>query len=226
MSDTLSGFKTRIRRYLKEPNPDSSYWSDDFITQMFNGTYLLRSSQLIMAHEGWFKSVATRDIEAEQDRYAFPEGHQRTEKIELVRSDGRTVPIARWERHEAVNPTATAVGDLYKPTYRPIGNGFVLEPAPLEVAAGGLRIEYVGLPIALSADGDTLHPSWPTIFEELLVLDTVIAALDAEGMQESGQVRTIFRQRERWDLRFERFIDQRMISRTGVEPFTPHFGDA
>ncbi len=226
MALTLGTAKTRIRRYLKEVTASTSYWDDAFLKQLFNAQYLRRCAQLIMAYEGWFTNVATRDIVADQDRYAFPQGFQRLRKLELVRTDGRTVPIQRFERHEEINPPEGESIDQFFPTWRPISNGFVLEPKPKESQTGGLRIEYEGLPARLEADGDSIHPSFPDILDELLILDTVVAAFDAEGQQESGLSRSILRLRQEWEWDWERFIDNRMVSRQKVSPFVPHYHDA
>ncbi|MDY6957685.1 MAG: hypothetical protein SVK08_00875 [Halobacteriota archaeon] len=172
--------------------------------------------------------VAIRDIEAGKSTYGFPDGVQRLQKVELVRSDGRTVPLERHERHDEVNMNNSTVGsgDQYRPNYRPIGNGIVLEPEPAETVTNGLRIEYAGLPATLSGDGDRLNPQFPEILDELVVLDTVVAAFQAEGVHEQGPVAAIYRLREEWEWDWERFIDQRVISRDKIDPFVPHYSDA
>lgn len=222
MARNLGEFRTAIRRYLKESDASTSYWDNNFLDQMFNAQYRKRAAQLIMAFEGWFVSVVTRDITANQARYAFPPGVQRVQKMELVRTDGRTVPIERNERHRDYNPansTTGASGESYLPNYRLQGDGFVLEPTPSETVTNGLQLEYAGVPTAVSTETDYLHTSWPEIFEELLIMDTVVAAFDAEGNQESGLVRSILRQRMEWEEQFERFIEQRTISTQEIEPF-------
>ncbi len=228
MARNLGDFRTAIRNYLKESNAATSYWNNVFLDQMFNAQYRKRAAQLIMAFEGWFVSVVTRDITADQARYAFPDGMQRVQKMELVREDGRTVPILRYERHREYNPASSnsgTSGESYLPTWRLQGNGFVLEPTPGQTVTDGLQLEYAGIPVALSTEDDYLHPSWPELFEELLILDTVVAAFDAEGNQESGLLRSIIRQRMEWEEQFERFIEQRAIATQEVEPFIV-YGDA
>jgi len=49
---------------------------------------------------------------------------------------------------------------------------------------------------------------------------------DIEGIQESGQVRSLLRLRAEWEEDWERFIDRRVISRPGVTPFVAHYNDA
>ncbi len=228
MADTLSQFRARIRRWLHEVNPQTSYWTPDFIDQMFNAAYRRRSSQLIMAFEGWFVQVATRDIEADKAAYGFPDGLQRLQKIEIVRSDGSTVPLERFERHDEVNPdpSTTLTGDSYLPNFRMFGNGIILEPTPNEDITEGLRIEYAGLPAYLSGAGDRLNPSFPELFDELLVLDTAVMALDAEGTHETGAASTVLRLRMEWEFDWERFIDQRTVSRDKIDPFIGPYRDA
>jgi hypothetical protein len=78
----------------------------------------------------------------------------------------------------------------------------------------------------LSAVGDTLHPDWPELFTELLVIDAALAAYDAEGQQESGSVLSLNRLQQEWQWDFERFIEQKTIARSRVDPFVPHYSDS
>ena len=226
LSGTLSNFVTRVRRYLGEETAAKSFWADDFVKQAFNVSYRRRCAQLVMTFEGYFVIVATRDLVANQERYAWPAGFSRLQKMELVRDDTRTVPLARYERHYETKPAASGSGDSYLPTYRPIGSGFVLEPAPVQNGAGELRIEYIGTPVELTADDDELHSDFPKIYDEILVLDTAILLFDAEQMQESGRYRSLLRQRQEWELDFERFIDNKLIAPQAVTPFVPHYSDS
>jgi hypothetical protein len=228
VADNLGQFRTRVRNYLREQNSDTSFWKDSFLNQLFNAQYRRRCVQLIMTFEGFFIIVASADLTAEQSRYAFPSGFERLSKLELVRTDGRTVPLRRYERHEGANFSSDDVGggDQYTPTYRLLGNGFVLEPAPNESVTSGIQIEYNGLPALLSADGDQLHASFPEILDELLVLDTVVAAFQAEGAHESGPMAAIYMLRAEWQEDWLRFIDQRAVSRQEVDPFKPHYEDS
>ena len=226
MADNWSQFLVRIRRYIKEPTAAKSHWSDELLQDLFNAQYLRRCAQLQNTFEGWFVNVATRDIVANQARYSWPVGFQRETKLEIVRSDGSTIPIQRFERHGEVNEANSGVADSYFPTWRTMGNGFILEPTALETITGGLRIEYEGLPAKLTQDGDSIHPSFPDQLDDILVLDTAIAAYDLEGMQESGRATSLLRLRQEWDLDWERFIERRTINRPQVTPFVPHYNDA
>jgi hypothetical protein len=221
MADNLGQFRTRIRRYLRETNEDTSFWDDSFINQMFNASYRRRCSNLMMAYEGWFSLVAVRDITEDKSTYGFPASLQRLLKVELVRSDGRTTPLERWERHDEINSAADDVltGDQYFPHFRPFSNGIVLEPTPQETVTDGLRIEYSGLPVFLSGDSDRLHPSFPELLDELVVLDTVVTALQAEGVHETGPGASMYRLRAEWQEDWDRFIEGRTIFRDRIDPF-------
>jgi hypothetical protein len=228
LSGTLNNFITRVRRYLNEDTATKSRWDDDFLKHLFNTQYRLRCAELYMAHEGYFTIVATRDVVANQNRYAWPSGFQRLLKMELVREDGRRVPIQRQERHYHVLQIPNSGGDEWLPDYRPVGSGFMLEPASNVAVTNGLRLEYAGVPEELTDDGDTLHSDFPAMLDEILVLDTVMVAMDAERFLESnpGQVDSIQRQRMEWQVKWERFIDGRMVSRQQVTPFATHYSDA
>lgn len=226
MADTWAQYLVRIRRYLKEPTAAKSHWTDPLLQDLFNAQYLRRCAQLQMTFEGWFVNVANRDITADQARYSWPVGFQRETKLEIVRSDGSTIPIQRYERHGEGNPATGGVADTYFPTWRTMGNGYILEPTPQATTTGGLRIEFEGLPAKVSADDDSIHPSFPDQLDDILVLDTAIAALDVEGMQESGRAVSLLRLRQEWDLDWERFIERRTINRPQVVPFIPHYQDA
>jgi len=190
---------------------------------MFNASYRRRCSQLIMAYEGWFTQVAMHNLTTGQSTYGNPPGLLRYLKVQLVRSDGRLVPLRRDERQEGgVSPDASSpVGDSYLPTWRPYSNGLIFEPTPNETVTNGIRLEFSGVPVFLSADADKLHPSFPELFDELLVIDTVVLALEAEGVHESGPAAAIYRMRMEWSEDWERFIEQRSISRDRIEPFVP-----
>jgi len=226
LTGTLGNYITRVRRYLKEENAAKSHWKDDFLKHLFNTQYRRRCAQLHMAYEGFFTEVAIRDLIANSERYAWPAGFERLTKMELVRSDGRTVPIERFERHIDVKQIPQTGGDTYRPHFRPIGSGFVLEPAPNEAVVGGLRIEFLTTPTELTNDSDLIHSDFPSMLDEILVLDTAVAAFDQEGQQETGQLRTLLRLRQEWELDWERYIDNRIVMSQQVTPFAAHYHDA
>ncbi len=228
IDDNLGGYRDRARRWLHELAPGNSFWSNTFIDQQINVSYRRRCAQLVMAYEGFFTNVATRDVTEDQQRYAWPPGFERCLKMELVRSDGTTTPLERQERHYASNPSETAgVGqDVYFPGYRPIGGGFVLEPAPGETVTNGLRIEYHGLPTQMQNDGDSMHSDFPRSFDELIILDATIACMDSENLMETGAMRTVARNRSEWEYDWARYMDNRMISTNKIQPFAPHYADA
>jgi len=87
-------------------------------------------------------------------------------------------------------------------------------------------MEWNGLPEELTADGDTVHSDFPFILDEILVLDTAVSLFDAEGMQESGQLRTLLRLRAEWAEEFSQFVNSRMIHRQRVTPFRGPYSDA
>jgi hypothetical protein len=179
-----------------------------------------------MAYEGYFTVVATRDTVSNQERYAWPTNFERLFKLELVRTGGQTVPLQRQERHYSSKPAPSGSGDSYCPTYRSVGSGFLLEPAPTEGVAGQIRMEYCVTPTELTADDDQLHSDFPTMMDEILVLDTAVALFDQEQQQEEGRVRSLLRLRAEWELDWERFIDNRMISSNSVTPFRTHYRDS
>ena len=88
-----------------------------------------------------------------------------------------------------------------------------------------MRIEYAGLPVALTANTDKPHPSFPEILDELLVLDVVCSALDAEGLHEMGPTQSIFSQRDLYEVDFLNFIETRVVARNRIEPFLGHYSD-
>ncbi len=226
LTGTLSNYLVRVRRYIGEEDEDKSFWSTDLIKQVFNSCYRRRCVQLIMAYEGYFTVVGTRDTVAEQERYAWPTNFERLFKLELVRSSGLTTPVQRQERHYSSKPPPGGQGDSYTPTYRSVGSGFVLEPAPLTGVAGQIRMEYCVTPTELTANDDQLHSDFPTMMDEILVLDTAVALFDQEQTQEEGRVRSLLRLRAEWELDWERFIDNRMISSNSVTPFRTHYRDS
>lgn len=227
LTNTLSNLETRVRRWVREETAASSQWSSDFIRQLINVNYFYRVSELQMAFEGYFTITGDRDLIANQGRYSWPPGFVRLLKLEIVRSDGRRIPIQREERHfHVIAPAGNTGGDDYLPTYRPVGSGFVLEPVSNQTVTGGLYMEWNGTPEELTADGDSLHTDFPPTYSELIVLDTVIDLFDQEGAQENGAPKSILRKRANWEVNWLRYIDGRMTSSQHVIPFAPHFHDA
>lgn len=228
LDDNLGGLRNRVRRHLHELAPENSFWSDSFMNQQINVSYRRRCAQLVMSHEGYFTNVATRDYTANVERYAWPPGFERCTKMELVRSDGTTVPLERNERNYAVNFSDSGgnTQDSYSPFWRPVSGGFVFEPAPGSTVVNGIRIEYHGLPTQMQQDGDSMHADYPRSFDEIIVLDCVIACMDSEGLMETGAVRTALRARTEWEYDFARYMDNRVISTNKIMPFAPHYGDA
>ena len=217
----------RVRRYLKQPDETKSHWKNEFLRQVLNSQYRLRCTELHLTHEGHFQNVAFRDLEALKSRYEWPPGFTRLLKLELVRSDGRLSPIQRYERRYEVLPAQGSSGqDAYSPKFRPLGGGFVLEPAPQTTVADGLRMEYNGIPVEIIDDGDVLHPDFPEIFDELLVLDTVVGIMHAEELQEAGLQRTFMTWRTEWEIKWLRYIDSRITSQNSVVPFVGHYADS
>ena len=230
LNKTLGSLLTRTRRWLNEPTESKSFWTDNFLKQAINANYRLRCSELHMAFEGFFVNVTQRDLTADQTRYAWPPNFQRLHKLEIVRSDGRRIPIQRFERHEGVvfSTDNSSGGDTYMPNWRPVGSGFELEPGPNETVTNGLRMEYYGLPVELTETGDQLHADFPALFDELIVLDAAISAINTEHLMDQGQglMRTIEFERRRWEERWERYIDGRIVSRQSVTPFEGPYRDA
>ena len=387
MALVLADYITKVRQYLRESNASQSFWSDTFLTNIFNARYKKRCAELVMAFEGFFRHEATTPIVQQQRFYDWPDGFQRLHKMELLSSSGTRYPIARWERHGTIS--SKVFGNVV-PNYRPVDGGFVLEPPPdfgvtgngrkiiesfdavvtspnysvtdcaianitdintikegtgcivvasvtgnnpkvtktletpvalsdsskvvgtwvfvpklvgaptfplvfitLRVGATNsiylvttsslhlgwnniefnvdtpwsgsrpvgaiteveilwaqttnttglcwdavyiadtsdsaaewsLVLEYAGVPTDL-VTGASLSVEFPKIYEELLVLDTAIAAMAAEGILEGGQVRALLRERVEFEEGFERFVNQRMVSRQRIEPFIPHYQDA
>jgi hypothetical protein len=87
-------------------------------------------------------------------------------------------------------------------------------------------MEYCVTPTELTESDDQLHSDFPTMMDELLVLDAAVALFDQEQTQEEGRVRSLLRLRAEWELDWERFIDNRMISSNSVTPYTTHYRDA
>jgi hypothetical protein len=90
-------------------------------------------------------------------------------------------------------------------------------------------MEYLVIPTELTAPGDNLHPDFPAMFDELIVLDAAVAAFDAEGIHEvpgAGMTRSIGRLRAEWELDWERWIDGRITGQNKIIPFAPHYNDA
>ncbi len=174
MPEPLSSIRTRVRRWVHEPTASESFFSDNLINNLINGSYRRRVAQLLMSAEGSFTQIAQRDLVTDQSTYAWPTGLIRLRRLDYVTEDGTQIPLERRERHtSALDPDGTTNTENPFHSFRPIENGFVLEPTPKVTITNGLRIEYQATPTELEADGDTIHVDFPDIFVELIVLDVV-----------------------------------------------------
>lgn len=230
LTNTFGNLKTRVRRWLNEPTASESFWTDNFLQETINSNYRLRCAEIHMAAEGAFISVQQRDITANQYRYAWPSNFQRLNKLEIVRTDGARQTLRRFERQEGglVAPGTGTGADGYTPTYRPTGSGFDLEPGPVTTVTNGLRLEYISVPAELESDTDSLHADFPGIFSELIVLDSAISCFNTESIVDAGQglMRTVELERRRWEERWDRYIESRLVSRQAIEPFGGPYRDA
>jgi len=159
--------------------------------------------------------------------YPWPTGFERMTRIELETSESRRIPIQRDERAaRSFSPLDTGFTSNF-PSYRPIGGGFVLEP-PLAVSANisNIIVGYVGTPPMLVNDNEKLGGDFPVSFDELLVLDTALAAMDSEALLEGGAVRSILRTRMEWQDDYERYIDGRISALRRIDLADSFYEDA
>ncbi len=158
--------------------------------------------------------------------YPWPPGFERMIRMELETTDSRRIPLSRDQRAvRSVSMNSSGfVGNMS--TYRPVSGGFVLEP-PLNDSASiaNIIIGYVGTPPLLVGDNDKLSSDFPVSFDELLVLDTAMAAMDDESMLEGGQLKSIVRLRAEYDEDWLRYIDNRITSLRRIEMAETYYED-
>lgn len=221
MGDTLANYRVRVRRYLHEVTPSESFFTEDLLNNLLNASYKRRCGQIIMAYEGCFVQTATRNVIGGQEIYAWPTNFERLLKLEFVDPSGVRTPIQRFERHdESINPVG--VGTF---TFRPTGSGFIIQPVPQD-SVGQWRMEFIQTPPSMTADGDTPHPDFPSILDEMIVLDAVVNCLDTESLMENGIVRSILRARTEYENDFDRWINSRMVMKQNISPFLGPYLDA
>lgn len=227
MGASLSTLRTRVREFIHQEDPTTSMFTNSLITNVLNDSIKKRWNQLDRAHEGRFVQVATIDIVADQARYSWPTGFQRHLKLEYETTDGTLIPLMRDERHtSSINPdTSYPYGSTCPYTFKPLGGGFMLEPTP-QTATGSLRIEYVAAPPDLSADGDEISDDFPSIFNPLIILDTVVALLDSTTQLEDGVVKAVLRAREEWAREWMQYINRLITSNNEIGQWSSHYPDA
>lgn len=227
MGTTLSQLNTRVRRWIHQTTPATSMFDENIVTNLINSAYRKRWQELDAAQEGKFVQVAELAIVADQARYSWPENFLRLMKLEYVTTDGTYIPLVRDERHSAsLNPdTSFPYGSDNPYTYRPLSGGFVLEPTP-QTATGDLRLEYVATPSLLEAPGDAMHDDFPQIFDELVVLDAVVALLASQGQLEDGHAKASYVERESWAKEWRRYINRLITARNDIEPWSGWYLDA
>ena len=227
LTDNLSTYIARIRRWLRQPDSSKSTWTDEFLKDQLNVNYRIRCAQIIRAHEGHFVNTATRDLTANVSTYPWPAGMERCNRIELIRSDGTQDPIQKYNRHFERTYDAQQGGDQYFANWRPISSGFKLEPPPLQNVTGGLLIEYVGVPPELEANEDAWHADFPRIYDELIIIDTALDALDSQGLLETGIPKTILNKKKELTVGFIEYINNKFpTSIDAIVPLPGHYQDA
>lgn len=143
-ASSIEGYLLRIRKYLAEPDPLNSFWTDDFLIDMFTASYRRRALELVMAVEGYFNINTTITLVSGTTNYAWPTGMEILLKMEYVSPSAASirVPLIRDDRdNEKLDEDAGKLGEDYNPSFRPVANGFELEPPPSE-SGGTLRLEY------------------------------------------------------------------------------------
>jgi hypothetical protein len=159
--------------------------------------------------------------------YPWPTGFERMSRLELETVEGRRIPLSRDERAARSFSTQDNGFSSQMPTYRPVQGGFVLEP-PLNSASSiqNVIVGYVGTPPLLVNDNERLGSDFPVSYDELLVLDTALAAMDSESLLEGGAIKSILRTRMEWQDDYERYIDGRISALRRIELADSYYEDA
>lgn len=223
---TLQQLRTRVRAYLDEPV--AAYWADAELNTWINQAYFYYYMWIVASFEGYFAKDILIDIVATQPKYAIPNDFYKIRLLERVYNSW-TVPLRVYDRMETANITANSnYSQLYLPTYRFEGQNIVLEPTPDTDITGGLRLEYVPQPTALTVDASTPDAGYLTMWEEPLVIRAAISAkMKEESVVNSGtDVGTLQSLMTNYEQTIKESFEQRTMQRRYTEPFGPEDGGA
>lgn len=176
----LSDLITEVQTLLGEPS--SAFFTSDLLKTLFNQCLTRRVVALHNTYENWITETATADLVADQATYQLPEGIGRVVRVIIVTTDGYERVLDQERKNDGVW-VGTAESSLEPMTYRLIDTHVELSPPPYSARTGGLKIEYEAYPDRMTDDGDKLPTAMGVGYEDLLVLDTAVAALDYESAQ-------------------------------------------
>lgn len=217
---TLGQLRTRVRSYLDEPT--SRFWSDAELNNWINQAYFYNYMELVDAYEGYFATVVSISIVAGTASYTLPADFDKIRLLERVVDNSVTIPLQEFNRMQAPNLIANATAtNLILPTYRFVGNTFVLEPTPQESVVNGLRLEYVPAPVTMALDADQPNTSYLDHWQECIVLRAVISAKMKEELigNQGADLGAFGAMLETWENKVKEAIEQRTMGRRYTEPF-------
>lgn len=194
-----AAMEAAIYRRLGEAK-GNSHWDQLLILDLWNEKKDYREMQLQEQHEGFSKSTHYANLAINQDHYSIPpEAGRVSQVVRVYPDDNREEPLTRHEQYTEARPRPGG-GVMVGPdpmTYRLIGNFIKLSPPPDQAVVNGLKIEMeYATDLFSGSPTEKLPVDWPMFTENLLILDTVLAALEIEddqGAPQDGVVRGMVR---------------------------------
>lgn len=179
---TLAQLKTRVRQRSDMEN--SGFISDSELVSYINASVAELYDLLVSKYgdDYFVASPFSITTTSNQDTYALPTDMYKLLGVDLqLDTSGNWVSLKRFEFAERNIPQIWDVKFVDFIRYRLFGSNLKLSPVPQ--ANQSLRLWYIPLPTALSADGDTLNGF--NGYEEYVVIDAAIKMLNKEESDSS-----------------------------------------
>jgi hypothetical protein len=221
-SPTLQAIIESVRNTLNQPDPNSSYWSDQEITEYINDAVRIHFAELTGVDEGHSVTTTTLNIVSGAELVALPSDFFMARGVWKVVSNGYTILQYRNNLTESYFTSAGDSSETYCPSYYFRGNNLVLRPVPQFSETGGLLIEYAQMPASLLDSVDTLTAQVSPIFQQSIKAYAIYMAKLKESL--ANGVNTYAVAQQHFDALFSQFKSlsaKRSKATTSVIPFNP-----
>jgi hypothetical protein len=166
---TLQKLIRETRIFLNQLDPNSSFWSDEELTNYANDGVSQFFQIINDEAEGQFDTTASLDLVAGQDTVSLPSDCFEVRSIYVVQSGQNVMCPYKNNVTDGYMTTGTNTSSTYTPYYYFRSGNIVLRPIPQYSQTGGLLVEYTQFPQSLITGGDSLTSGISPVFKELVV---------------------------------------------------------
>jgi|SRR6185437_3942446 len=154
IAPTLQSLIEAERDMLNQPDPNNSFWSDTELTRYNNEAIRILMAELSSVNEGQGATVTSLNIVSGADTIALPSDFFVCLGLfKVLPTQNIRLPYIN-DLTKSYYTSAGTNSETYVPYYFFRGNNIVLRPPPTFNETGGLLLEYIQLPAALTDGAD------------------------------------------------------------------------